>query len=620
VREYSTPSAPGRSRSGPAAGWTSLTDDVVRNAEEAPEAVVLSRPDGQGWVGVTAVAFRDEVAGVARGLMAAGVARGDRVALMSATRYEWTLLDYACWWVGAVGVPVYESTRGEALAWVLRDSGARAVIVETPAHRSAVAEVRSAIPDLEHVWTIDAETPGEGAVDLLTTLGRDGAVSDDELEARRCAVTPADDATLIYTSGTTGRPKGCRLTHANFDAVLEATLLELADLFEGDDAATLLFLPLPHVFARVVQVGCVRARVRLGHHAEVSRLGDRLRDFAPTFVLAVPRVFETVFNHASQRAVADGRGARFDDAVEVAVAWSRALDRGRVPLRLQARRAAADRLVLARLRESVGGRCRYAVSGGAPLGERLGHFFRGAGVTVLEGYGLSETTAAVTVGSPAAHKVGTVGRPLPGTTVRVSDDGELLFRGPQVFAGYWDGGPASSAERRQEAQEATAVALDDGGWLHTGDLGEVDDEGFVRVTGRKQEILVTAGGKSVSPTHLEDRLRAHPLVSQALVVGDRRPFVGALVTLDREAVAAWARERGKPVGLAAVARDPDLRRDIQGGVDAANAEVSQAEAIRTFTVLARDWTEEGGELTPSLKLKRAVVLRRCKDDIAALYL
>lgn len=618
MREYSTPSAPRRPGSAPYAGWRSLTDDVVRNAEEAPEAVVLSRPSGRGWDDVTAAGFRDEVVAVARGLMAAGVTRGDRVALMSATRYEWTLLDYACWWVGAVGVPVYETTRGEALAWVLQDSGARAVVVEQATHRAAVAEVRDQAPDLEHVWTIDADPPEEGAVAVLTALGRD--VAADEVEARRRAGTPADDATLIYTSGTTGRPKGCRLTHANFDAVLDATLHELAELFDGDDAATLLFLPLPHVFARVVQVGCIRARVRLGHHAEVSRLGDRLKDFAPTFVLAVPRVFETVFNHASQRAVADGRGARFDTAVEVAVAWSRALDRGRVPLRLRARRAAADRMVLARLRESVGGRCRYAVSGGAPLGERLGHFFRGAGVTVLEGYGLSETTAAVTVGSPGAHKVGTVGRPLPGTTVRVSDDGELLFRGPQVFPGYWDGGSGASAPRHQEAEEATAVALDSGGWLHTGDLGEVDDEGFVRVTGRKQEILVTAGGKSVSPTHLEDHLRAHPLISQALVVGDRRPFVGALVTLDRDAVGAWARDRGKPVGIAALTRDPDLRREIQGGVDAANAEVSQAEAIRTFAVLARDWTEEGGELTPSLKLKRAVVLRRCKDDIAALYL
>ncbi len=611
MREYSTASRTPVPTSG------NLTDDVVANATDHPRDEVFARRTAQGWDGVSAETFLAEVRAVAKGLLAAGVEPGDRVALLSRTRYEWTLLDYAIWFAGAVTVPIYESSSAEQVEWILRDSGARGVVVETPEHRSRVSQARDRLPDLHHVWSIEDEGLG-----VLRTLGED--VADDTVETRRSATGPGDLATLIYTSGTTGRPKGCMLTHGNLMFELEVAVAELAALFEpadddvpgtaggadsgaGSGASTLLFLPLAHVFARVIQVGAVKARVRLAHSADIVRLADDLADFRPTFVLAVPRVFEKIFNTASQRAVADGRGRLFDRAAEVAIAWSRALETGRPGVVLRAQHAVFERLVYARLRETLGGRCTHAVSGGAPLGERLGHFYRGIGVTVLEGYGLSETTAALTVNLPDAQKIGTAGRPLPGTSVRVADDGELLFRGGQVFAGYW----------RDEA--ATRAVLDPQGWFHSGDVGEIDDEGFVRVTGRKREIIVTAGGKNVAPATLEDRLRAHPLVDQCLVVGDGQPFIAALVTLDVETVPAWAEQHGKTPRLADLVDDPDLRAEIETAVVEANRAVSKAESIRKFAIVPASWTEETGQLTPSLKLKRAVVLREHRDDVDALY-
>ncbi|WP_148614635.1 AMP-dependent synthetase/ligase [Nocardioides rubriscoriae] len=615
MREYSTPLTVDVPTTG------NLTDDVVRNAVEAPAAVVLSRrvtgPDGTTtWDDVTAQEFLDQVRAVAKGLVAAGVEAGDRVALISRTRWEWTLLDYAIWCAGAVTVPVYETSSAEQLEWILRDSAATAVLAEGRDHLARITSVRAGLDALHHVWTIDTDA-GHGAVDVLTRLGAD--VPDDDLETRRTAVGPEDLATLIYTSGTTGRPKGCMLTHGNFLTEIGVTVHELDELFtpgaDGEQPATLLFLPLAHVFARVIQIGAVRSRVRLGHSSDVRHLAATLQEFRPTFVLAVPRVFEKIFNTASQRATADGRGKIFDRAAETAIAWSRGLDgpKGRASLAVRARHTAFDRLVYGALRDALGGACTHAVSGGAPLGERLGHFYRGIGLTVLEGYGLTETTAAVTVNLPGALRVGTVGRPLPGTAVRVADDGELLFRGGQVFHGYWND------------EQATAEALEADGWFHTGDVGEVDDEGFVRITGRKKEILVTAGGKNVAPAVLEDRLRAHALVSQALVVGDRQPFIAALITLDADALPLWADAHGKSSGRrsatpAALADDPDLLAEIQRAVDDANAAVSKAESIRKFRVLTTDWSEEDGQLTPSLKLRRNVVTREHKDEIAALYL
>ena len=603
MREFSTPMSGPLSAGVPATG--NLTDDVVHNAAEAPDAVVFGRrlPGSEEWSDVTAAEFLDQVRGVAKGLVASGVAAGDRVALISRTRYEWTLIDYAIWFAGAVGVPVYETSSAAQVGHVLRDSGACAVVAEGPAHLSRIAEVRADLEEMRHVWSIE-----DNAVDVLTRLGAD--IADDELEARRTTATPLDLATIIYTSGTTGSPKGCMLTHGNFMTELGVAVDELDELFATDGqegASTLLFLPLAHVFARVIQVGAVKARVRLGHSADIKNLVRDLGGFRPTFVLAVPRVFEKVFNTASQNATADGRGKLFDRAAEVAIAWSRGQDRGKQSVTLRAQHAMFSRLVYGRLRTALGGRCAYALSGGAPLGERLGHFYRGIGLVVLEGYGLSETTGALTANTPRAVKIGTVGRPLPGTTVRVADDGELLFQGGQVFAGYW------------EDEQATAEVLERDGWFHTGDLGEIDDEGFVRITGRKKEILVTAGGKNVAPAVLEDRLRAHPLVDQAMVVGDGRPFIAALVTLDPDALTAWAEHRGKPASVAALVADDDLRAELDDAVDEANKAVSQAEAIRRYAVLPVTWTEEGGQLTPSLKLKRDVVMREHRDDVADLY-
>jgi long-chain acyl-CoA synthetase len=603
VREYSTPSVIEIPTTG------NLTDDVVTNGTDHADDVVLARYADGDWVDVTAAQFLSEVRAVAKGFIAAGIEAGDRVALISRTRYEWTLVDYAIWFAGAVTVPVYETSSAEQVGWILRDSGATAVVAEGPGHLARIAEVRRDLEELRHVWSIN-----DNAVEVLSRLGAD--VSDDELETRRQAATPLDLATLIYTSGTTGRPKGCMLTHGNFMTELGVATEELSALFDpashddgpDDEPSTLLFLPLAHVFARIIQVGAVKRRVRLGHTSDIPHLVERLQGFRPTFVLAVPRVFEKVFNTASQRATADGRGGVFDRAARCAIDWSRAQDKGRVPLRLRAEHAFFSRTVYPRLQQALGGRCRHAISGGAPLGERLGHFYRGIGLTILEGYGLTETTAALTVNLPEAHKVGTVGRPLPGTTVRVAEDGELLFTGGQVFAGYWND------------ESATREVLERDGWFHTGDVGEVDDEGFVRITGRKKEIIVTAGGKNVSPAVLEDRVRAHALVSQCLVVGDGQPFVAALVTLDTESVTPWAEARGKPTDPARLTEDEELLAAIQAAVDDANQAVSKAESIRKFVVLPHDWTEEGGQLTPSLKLKRSVVTHEERDEIAALYL
>jgi long-chain acyl-CoA synthetase len=603
VREYST----ALQVQVPSTG--NLTDDVVRNATDGPDRVAFSRRTGDGWADVTAAEFLTEVRAVAKGLVAAGIEAGDRIALLSRTRYEWTLFDYAIWFAGAVTVPVYETSSSEQIEWILEDSAARAVVAETPEHTGRLKEIRDRVSGLHHVWSIE-----DNAVAVLTTLGHE--ISDEQLEQRRTTAGPDSVATLIYTSGTTGHPKGCMLTHGNFEFELTVAVDELHQLFnpstEGasndtEGASTLLFLPLAHVFARIIQVGCIKAQVRLGHSADILHLLDDLAAFKPTFVLAVPRVFEKIFNTASQRAAADGKARIFNRAADVAMAWSRGLETGRTNVLVKAQHALFDRLVYAKLRETLGGRCTHAVSGGAPLGERLGHFYRGIGVNVLEGYGLTETTAALTVNLPDAQKVGSVGRPLPGTSVQVADDGELLFKGGQVFGGYWHN------------DQATADAIDDDGWFHTGDVGEIDDEGFVRITGRKKEIIVTAGGKNVAPAVLEDRLRSHLLVDQCVVVGDGRPFIGVLLTLDRDTVPTWAEQHGKTTDVAKLVDDPDLRAEIETAVEEANKAVSKAESIRKFTILPDEWSEEGGQLTPSLKLRRAVVMRDYVDELEALY-
>ncbi|WP_067811512.1 AMP-dependent synthetase/ligase [Actinomadura kijaniata] len=574
----------------PVPDLANLTDTPFERAAAEPGRIVLRRRRGDAWSAVTAAEFAAEVSAVAKGLIAAGIRPGDRVALMSRTRYEWTVLDYAVWTAGAVTVPVYETSSPAQIAWIAGDSGAVAAFAETPAHLDALAGLRNELPGLRHVWGIDT-----GDLDALVGDGAD--VPDETVALRRQGVVADDPATIVYTSGTTGRPKGCELTHRNFLGTARNVVRGGVPQIAEGNASTLLFLPLAHVFARLIQVGCVEYGMVLAH-SDVPSLQRDLATFRPTFLLAVPRVFEKVHNGAAQKAAAEGKGRIFDLAAETAVAYSRSLDAGGPGLGLRLRHRVFDRLVYGRLRAAVGGRLRYAMSGGAALGERLGHFFRGVGIQIIEGYGLTETTAPVLGNrfTPGGNRMGTVGRPFPGTDLRVSDDGEILVRGISVFKGYWND------------KEATGRAVRDG-WFHTGDLGVLDPDGFLKITGRKKEILVTAAGKNVAPGPLEDLIRAHPLVSQVLVVGDGRRFVAALVTLDEEAVTAWR----------ALHPGGDVRTEIDAAVAAANATVSRAEGIRKYTILDTDWTEESGHLTPSLKVRRHTVMRDFAAEIEALY-
>jgi long-chain acyl-CoA synthetase len=594
MREFGVPALTGIPAS------ARLTDTVFRRALAEPGVVVLRRRTGAGdWQDVTAAEFHAEVTALAGGLMAAGIGPGDRVALMSRTRYEWTLIDYACWAAGAVTVPVYETSSAEQVEWILSDSSARAVFAETGAHAEIIGSVRGRLPILEHLWMT-------GELDVLIS---DGAqTSAEQLEQRRTARTATDLASIVYTSGTTGRPKGCELTHGNLLAVVRNAIGALPEIFEAPGCSTLLFLPLAHALARIVQVGCVESGAILGHWPDIRTLADGLPEFRPTFLIAVPRVFEKVYESAQQQAAASKATTRiFATATDTAIAWSKAGDDAGPALRL--RHALFGRLVYRRLGAAVGGRLQYAISGGAPLGERLGHFFRGAGITVLEGYGMTETTGPATMNRPGRNKVGTVGQPLPGVTIRTAGDGEIEILGPNVFPGYW----------RNDA--ATREVLDPGGWLKTGDTGIVDDEGFLRVTGRKKELIVTAGGTNVAPDVLEDRLRANPLISECMVVGDGRPYIACLVTLDPEALESWKRQHGKSADATVrdLAQDPELVAEVQLAVDDANKAVSRAESIRRFRILGTEFTEASGQLTPTLKLRRNVVAREFAADIEALY-
>jgi long-chain acyl-CoA synthetase len=598
VREYSLPALVERSPD------RNLTDMIVRNARR-PDLMSFSRKVDGRWQDVSAQQFRDEVVAVAKGLLASGVGPGDRVGLMSRTRYEWTLCDYAIWFAGAVVVPIYETSSAEQVEWILADSGAVACFVESPRHAEIVESVRGQLSALRSVWTLDGVDGG--GIDGLKASG--GEVDDAELDRRRSTATHDDIATIVYTSGTTGRPKGCEVTHGNLLFELENVTRALPELFHQADGATLLFLPLAHIFARIIEVGCVLAQQRLGHVPDVKTLLPDLAEFQPTYLLSVPRVFEKVFNSASQKAHAEGKGKIFDAAAGVAIAYSQARDAGGAGLTLRVKHAVFDRLVYGKLRAVLGGRAQWAVSGGAPLGERLGHFFRGIGVTVIEGYGLTETTGAATFNRADELRVGTVGRPIPGGAVRITDEGEVVIFGGHVFPGYW----------RNDV--ATAEAFTEDGWFHTGDLGELDGDGFLRITGRKKEIIVTAAGKNVAPAVLEDRIRAHYLVSQVLIVGDAQPYIAALVTIDPEAFPAWKAKAGKPAEatVADLVDDADLRAEVQAAIDEGNKAVSKAESVRRFRILPVDLTEANGYLTPSLKVKRNVVTKEFAAEIDALY-
>jgi long-chain acyl-CoA synthetase len=592
MREFSVPPVVAISET------ANLTDPVWTNAEQYPRTVQFLRSDGNGgWSDVTCAQFRDEVVGLARGLIAAGIAPGERVALMSRTRYEWTLVDYAIWAAGAVTVPIYETSSPDQVQWILSDSGAVAAFVETDVHFGHVQGVRAETPDLRQIWRIEADG-------VASLVAQGSTVEPSEVDARRRSSTSDDLATIIYTSGTTGRPKGCMLTHRNIASDISNALPGLDNLFH-DGSSTLLFLPLAHSFARLIQAGVVQARVRTAHTADTKNLVPLMQELKPTFVLAVPRVFEKVYNTARQRAQAAGKGAIFDRAEQTAIAYSEALGTKAGPgLLLKARHGLFDRLVYGRLRAALGGQCRDAISGGAPLGARLAHFFRGVGVTVYEGYGLTETSPAAAVNLKQHIRVGTVGRPLPGVSIRIADDGEVAIHGDIVFPGYWHN------------DAATAEAIDADGWFLTGDLGQLDDDGYLSITGRKKELIVTAGGKNVAPAVLEDRIRAHGLVSQCMVIGDHQPFIAALITIDEEALDGYG-FGGRP--LAELRDDPKLLAEIQTAVDEANRAVSKAESIRVFRILPGDFTETNGMLTPSLKVKRTVVSKEYADEIAAIY-
>ena len=578
-----------------------LTDLVHGNAERHPEVAVVSRKVDGEWQDLTSVEFLAEVRAAAKGLIASGVGPGDRVALMSRTRYEWTLLDFAIWCAGAITVPVYETSSAEQVEWILGNSGAVACIAELPRHEAVIGEVRERLPLLKQLWQIET-----GALRELTAAGQD--VPDATVDERRSALGPDTIATIVYTSGTTGRPKGCQLTHANFLGELGNVVALLGPLFRTGESSVLLFLPEAHVLGRIAEVSAALAPIKIGHLPDIKDVVAELSAFRPTLILGVPRVFEKVYNSARAKAQSEGKGRIFDRAADTAIEYSKALDAGGPSFGLKLRHKLFDALVYSKLRAALGGRATHAISGGAPLGERLGHFYRGIGFTVLEGYGLTETCAAIAVNPYDKPRIGSVGRPVPGSSFRIAEDGEVLLKGPQVFTGYWEN-PA-----------ATADALRDG-WFATGDLGSLDQDGFLTITGRKKEIIVTAGGKNVAPAVIEDRIRAHPLIGEAMVVGDRKPFIACLVTIDPEFFPAWKKLNGKPddATVADLLQDAELLAAVQSAIDDGNAAVSHAEAVKKFHVLDTVFSEDSGHLTPSMKLKRSVVMKDYAAEVEALY-
>ena len=583
----------------PAAVAGNLTNLISERAHFEPERVLVSRPMGDRWQAVTAKEYEEEIKAVAKGFIAAGIGFGDRVAIMAKTRYEWTVLDFAIWYAGAVPVPIYETSSAEQVDWILTDSAAVAIVVETPALAELVQPVMPST--CKNIWNI--------TYNALATLTHEGkSVSDDEITKRREKLKPETLATLIYTSGTTGKPKGVQLTHGNFLSECGNVVNGASDLFLKPGGSTLLFLPVAHVFGRMVQIGSITAGLHLAHCSDLTKLPADLASFKPTFVLAVPRIFEKIFNGAEAKADAAGKGKIFHKAAEVAIAYSKALDTKKISPLLKLQHGLFDKLVYAKIRAGLGGRVEAAISGGAPLGERLGHFYRGAGIRVLEGYGLTETTAGATLNLTSSHRVGSVGKPIPGTTIKIAEDGEVLIKGPIVMQGYW------------QNDAANKEVFDSNGYFKSGDLGKIDEEGYLSIVGRKKELIVTAGGKNVAPAVLEDRLRSHPLISQCMVVGDNKPFIAALITIDPDAIKPWAVANKKEgASIADLAKDPTLQAVVQTAVDETNKAVSRAESIRKFIILPVDFTIAGGHLTAKLSVKRHVVSQQFAREIDELF-
>ncbi len=577
-------------------------DSILRERlRTEPEAVFLEVRRDDKWTPVTLAEFDEALVAVAKGLVALDIQPGDKVGIMSRTRYEWTLLDFAAWAAGAVPVPIYETSSAEQVEWIVSNSGIKVLFTETAANAATVAEVRDRLPSLSEVLVLD-----KGAIDMVSALG--AGVPDAEIDRRRRIANLDDLATIIYTSGTTGRPKGAELTHGNFTVLSLNAVAAVPEVFNGM-GRTMLFLPLAHVFARFIEILALAGGTVLAHSPDIRTLTDDLQGFRPTYILGVPRVFEKVWNQGEQSAAADRARGYFNWATAVAIEYSRAMDTPKGPgLWIRFQHLFADGLVFSKLREKLGGRVTHAVSGGGPLGERLGHFYRGMGINIMEGYGLTETTVPTSVNRPGATVIGSVGQQLPGCSVRIAEDGEILLKGPHVFRGY------------HKNPEATAEAFTEDGWFRTGDLGAIDEDGFTRITGRKKEIIITAGGKNVAPAVLEDRVRAHALVSQCVVVGDNKPFIGALVTLDAEGLPGWLKMNGKPqMSVEEAMHDADVIASIDTAIARANDAVSKAESIRKYTILSGDFTIENGYLTPSMKVKRSEVLKDFADDVERVY-
>ena len=586
----------------PADPQANATDLLLDRLRLTPDLALFALPDGSGgWKDKSVREFYNEVVALAKGFIHAGVAPGDRIGFMCKTRYEWTLVDFAAWFAGAILVPVYETSAPAQIQYTLDNSGATWLIVETAEHFTRFDEVRSELPAIKEVWKVDL---GD-----LSKLAKSGtSISDEDVEKRRSAAVGSDIATLIYTSGSTGMPKGCVLTHSNFVELVRNAQVAMSDVVHTG-ASTLLFITTAHIFARYISVLAVSGGVKIGHQADTKQLLPSLGSFKPTFLLAVPRVFEKVYNSAEQKAESGGKGAIFRKAAETAVAYSKALDAGHVPLGLKLQFALFDRLVLSKLKAAMGGRVEYAVSGSAPLSTRLGHFYRSMGIRILEGYGLTETTAPATINLTDKFKIGTVGPALPGVGIRIDEDGEVQVKGINVFDGYW------------KNKEATKETFTKDGWFRTGDLGVIDDDGYLSIIGRKKEIIVTAGGKNVAPAQLEDPIRANPIISQVVVAGDQKPFVSALITLDGEMLPTWLANNGveEELSLSDAARHPVVLAEVQRAIDAANERVSRAESIRKFHILPVELTEATGHLTPKMSIKRQVILTDFRAEIEALY-
>ena len=586
----------------PADPQANVTDLLVERVKKTPNLALFAVPEGDGWRDISAAEFQKQVIALAKGFVAGGLEPGDKVGFIARTTYQWTLVDFALFYAGAVMVPIYETSSSAQIAWNLTDSGAVAIITELPDHSARLAEARPELPLIRSAWEMHG-----GDLDKLVAEG--ASVTDDEIERRRNIANGADIATLIYTSGSTGRPKGCVLTHSNFVELSRNAAKSLHEVLDMPGASTLLFITTAHVFARFISILTIHAGVKTGHQPDTKQLLPALGSFKPTFLLAVPRVFEKVYNSAEQKAEAGGKGKIFRAAAHTAIEHSRLQQEGKkIPFGTKIKFALFDRLVYSKLRAAMGGRVAYAVSGSAPLGPRLGHFFHSLGVTILEGYGLTETTAPATVNLATKSKIGTVGPVLPGVGIRLADDGEIQVRGINVFKEYW---------RNAEATAATF----DGDWFKTGDVGAFDSEGFLTITGRKKEIIVTAGGKNVSPAALEDPIRANPIVGQVVVVGDQKPFIAALVTLDPEMLPAWLSNNNLPgdMSLADAAKNDAVRAEVQRAIDIANKNVSRAESIRKFTILPTEWTESSGHLTPKMSIKRNVILEDFAGDIDEIY-